>query len=66
MCKPEEREFRQLVVDSKGRIPQDMWSKLTKRQFRYLEKWEDRGWWDSGVSVRTGWLTVQGWDKFQK
>jgi hypothetical protein len=31
-----------------------------KRADYILEKWERKGWWDSGVTVRTGWLTPQG------
>lgn len=31
-----------------------------ERLFGVLEKWTDRGWWDYGVSVRTGWLTDAG------
>lgn len=28
-----------------------------KRAWRLLEKWSDKGWWDCGVSDRTGWFT---------
>ncbi len=31
-----------------------------KRCQRILEKWEDKGWWDSGVSCRSGWMTAKG------
>lgn len=26
----------------------------------YLKKWEQRGWWEYGVSLRGGWLTSVG------
>ncbi len=25
-----------------------------------LEKWDDKGWWNCGVSLRTGWLEPKG------
>ena len=28
-----------------------------KRATRWLEKWELKGWWECGVSLRTGWFT---------
>lgn len=31
-----------------------------KRVNYILLKWADRGWWDYGVSARTGWLTREG------
>lgn len=31
-----------------------------RRLYRVLEKWADRGWWEYGVSLRTGWLTRAG------
>ena len=31
-----------------------------ERFFFILQKWEERGWWEHGVSLRTGWLTVTG------
>ncbi len=27
-----------------------------KRLYRWLEKWESRGWWECGVSLRSGWV----------
>lgn len=31
-----------------------------KRLGYLLEKWTDKGWWDYGVSARTGWFTPEG------
>lgn len=31
-----------------------------------LEKWGDKGWWECGVSERTGWLTDKGLAEAQK
>ena len=31
-----------------------------KRQHRLAEKWDDRGWWDCGMTLRSGWLTPEG------
>jgi hypothetical protein len=31
-----------------------------KRLCAVLSKWEGKGWWEYGVSVRAGWLTDQG------
>lgn len=30
-----------------------------KRATFLLDKWSDRGWWDYGVSARTGWFTPE-------
>jgi len=32
----------------------------TNRLHSILNKWCDAGWWDFGVSLRTGWLTNKG------
>ena len=34
-----------------------------KRTNYLLLKWTDMGWWDYGVSARTGWLTAKGLEK---
>lgn len=31
-----------------------------KRSYYILTKWDDKGWWDSGVSLRSGWFTPEG------
>jgi hypothetical protein len=28
-----------------------------KKGYYYLQKWSDKGWWECGVSLRTGWFT---------
>ena len=33
----------------------------TKRVHYLLEKWSGKGWWESGVTARTGWFTPDGW-----
>lgn len=30
-----------------------------KRGYYLLRKWSDKGWWDYGVSLRTGWFTQE-------
>lgn len=32
-----------------------------KRAEYILAKWTERGWWDCGVSIMTGWVTEEGW-----
>jgi hypothetical protein len=36
-----------------------------KRGYYLLEKWEERGWWEYGVSVRAGWFTPEGIEHFR-
>ena len=36
-----------------------------KRVHYLLLKWADRGWWDYGVSVRSGWFTPEGWEELK-
>jgi hypothetical protein len=33
-------------------IPHECWPLLTKRDYYYLDKWTNKGWWDYGVSAR--------------
>lgn len=37
-----------------------------KQFMYYLEKWTRKGWWDYGVSLRSGWFTPEGVDHFKK
>ena len=37
-----------------------------KRAEYLLGKWTDKGWWDYGVSLRTGWLTEKGLEEARK
>lgn len=40
---------------------------VTDKQIHYyLEKWAENGWWDYGVSVRSGWFTPEGVEHFLK
>lgn len=32
-----------------------------KRSEYILAKWSERGWWDWGVAIMTGWITEEGW-----
>jgi len=61
MIKPDEIEFMKLILSHKGRYPSQYWEAMTKRQHRILEKWSDKGQWEYGVSVRSGWLTEVGY-----
>jgi hypothetical protein len=31
-----------------------------KRGLYLLQKWADKGWWEYGVTLRSGWLTPKG------
>lgn len=64
MKKPEELAFMKLVMENEGKIPSSLWDHLTKRQYSYLDKWSDKGWWEYGVSSRSGWLEKEGWVAF--
>lgn len=56
--KPDERAMMEIAVatgayrDGAGDVVE-----LTKRQSYILSKWVARGWWDCGVSLRSGWVT---------
>lgn len=62
MKKPEELALMRLVLDSGGRVPCDRWESLTKPEYGYLDKWTRKGWWDYGVTLRSGWLTKRGFE----
>lgn len=36
-----------------------------KQNMHYLEKWTSKGWWEYGVSLRTGWFTPEGIEYFK-
>ncbi len=38
----------------------------TKRTLYLLDKWTDKGWWEYGVSLRTGWFTELGLEEAKK
>ena len=49
---PPDIKHREMMIESLG-IPY-------KRAMFILEKWSKKGYWDYGVSTRTGWLTPEG------
>jgi hypothetical protein len=54
----DEVELRRAVIANGGRAPLDYpW---TRRLYAMLDKWDRKGWWDSGVTLRSGWLTTKG------
>ncbi len=64
--KPEELALIKFVLAHKGRIPSEHWDDLTKQEYGYLEKWTNKGFWEYGVSVRSGWLTREGLEAFSR
>ena len=65
MVKPDEIEFIKRVRATE-RIPSSEWDSLTKKQYYWLDKWTDKGFWEYGVSLRSGWLTAEGKNEFSK
>lgn len=59
--KPDEIQFWFSLID--GQVPYERWGDLTKRQYYLLDKWTDKGFWEFGVSMRSGWLTPEGKEK---
>lgn len=60
MKKPKELRLIELVFLHCGRIPTHYWEGLTKMDYRFLEKWTKKGYWEYGVTLRSGWLTDRG------
>lgn len=62
MRKPDEDLLIQLIMNNPEgmRVPDDYWALLTKRQYYILDKWTRKGWWEYGVSLRSGWMTQEG------
>lgn len=61
MTKPDELDLMRRVLVA-GRLVDgagDM-VECSKRGLYILAKWVRRGWWDCGVSLRSGWLTPKG------
>ena len=59
--KPDEAKLLKGIQD--GKPPKVVAADLgmhEKRLQYILLKWTDKGWWDYGVSARTGWLTDKG------
>lgn len=67
--KPDELALmRRVLAHPKGWLrdgDSDDLVETTKRDEYVLAKWEKRGWWDSGVSTRSGWLTPAGRAHFE-
>lgn len=61
MIKADERDFY-AAIQAKGRgvfadvVAANIGMEWGRAQ-DILEEWTDRGWWDWGVSLRSGWLT---------
>lgn len=64
MRKPEEVQFIAFVTAHGGKIPSDLWDGIKKIEYNYLEKWVRKGWWEFGVTLRSGWLTPEGKKEF--
>lgn len=56
MIKQDEKDFAKQVLSFGKNIPSELWDTLTKRQYSLLSKWTDKGIWNYGVSVRSGWI----------
>jgi hypothetical protein len=54
-CRPFEKAFATAVAIELGIDD--------ARAMRLLEKWEGKGWWEPGFTLRTGWLTEKGLKK---
>lgn len=61
--RPDEEELRLVALTSSGRVwPGELANSMHHRRLdAILQKWEGKGWWDCGVSTRSGWLTPEGW-----
>lgn len=65
--KQSELQFLQRMLDRVGRKPyESIWGfweteELHPNQWAYyLRKWADKGWYEYGVSLRSGWFTLEG------
>lgn len=54
-----EVELRGIVLKH-GRIPLELWDSIPEGIWKTLEGWEEKDWWEYGVSLRAGWLTEKG------
>ena len=67
MIKDDEKFLRQSVVAKEPFMTRaEEYGIPHKRVMYLLYKWTDRGWWDYGVSVTSGWLTDEGKEEFSK
>lgn len=61
--KPDERDMLRLLQSDAALRPFEAAERVgmyPKRAERVFEKWTGKGWLESGVSNRTGWLTETG------
>lgn len=61
MTKPDELDLMRRVLVA-GRLSDGAGNlvECTKRELYILAKWDRRGWWKYGVSLRGGWVTDKG------
>lgn len=60
--KPDERDLL-LAIARLGphQFPFNVMGSMHPKRLEYiLSKWENKGWFECGVSLRTGWLTDEG------
>ncbi len=57
-----ERDFRGGSVVEQDCLSEAEWAELSSRWAYVLDKWTRKGWWEYGVSLRTGWLTDAGYE----
>jgi hypothetical protein len=65
VIKADEIEFMKRVAEFGFKIPMQYWRGLTKREYYLLSKWSGKGYWDYGVSLRSGWVTDDGKKYFE-
>lgn len=68
MRKPDELELMRVLTHPHGHFRDGAGDlvDVTKREAYVLAKWSARGWWESGVSLRSGWLTERGRDHLRE
>lgn len=64
MIKQDEFYLITIVKSNEYKIPYERWDGLTKRHYSLLAKWSRKGYWDYGVSIRSGWATDKGKEYF--
>ena len=66
MVKQDEIEFAKIILKNEGRVQDNMWLDLTKRHYYILEKWSGKGYWNYGITLRSGWLEPEGFEYLKK
>lgn len=65
MRKPEEIKLYAILKEKRplpcGTFADDHFEEAGcgKKGYYYLRKWDEKGWWDYGVSLRSGWFTPE-------